>query len=451
MSGLSGTGESLRSRTEGVWSRIPIRAKPEDRLTMTTHIAVLGAGITGITTAFQLWERGFDVTVIDRQRYAGMETSFANGGQLSASNGEVWNSWATVLKGLKWMARADAPLLVNPTPSWHKLSWMAEFLAAIPNYKANTIETARMAQAARGVFHDMAARAGVDFDHKPAGIVHFYKTEKDMASARKVSALYAQAGLVRKELTAAEVAGRVPELQSDVVGGFVTESDSTGDIHKYTFGLAEWLKRQGVAFEMGRDITAARAVDDGVEVTLGDDIRRFDAVVVAAGVGSRALARGFGDRVNIYPVKGYSITVMLNDARSRQAAPSVSLLDDAAKVVTARLGDDRFRVAGTAEFNGENRDIRADRIRPLVAWVERYFPAVSTETCVPWAGLRPMMPNMMPKVGRGRHPRVFYNTGHGHLGWTLSGATAAMIGETVGAAFEAEAPRLRPSLALAAE
>jgi len=399
------------------------------------RIAVLGAGITGVTTAFQLHERGYDVTVFDRQRYAGMETSFANGGQLSASNGEVWNSWTTVLKGLKWMLKADAPLLVNPTPSWHKLSWMAEFVAAIPGYKANTMETARMAVAARGVFRDMAERAGVDFNFLPAGIVHFYETDKALKAARKANEYYVAAGLDRVELTPAELARQVPQLTGKFAGGFWTASDSTGDIHKYSFGLAEWLKSQGVAFEFGREIDRAVAKDDTVEIWRGAEVQSFDGVVVCAGVGSRKLAAGFGDRVNIYPVKGYSITVQMDDAASQAAAPDVSMLDDAAKIVTSRLGPDRFRLAGTAEFHGENRDIRADRIRPLVAWCEKYFPGVSTEKVTPWAGLRPMMPNMMPRVGRGKHPRVFYNTGHGHLGWTLSGVTAQMLSEVVAGAM----------------
>ena len=153
--------------------------------------------------------------------------------------------------------------------------------------------------------------------------------------------------------------------------------------------------------------------------------------MVCAGVASRSLAAQLGDRVNIYPVKGYSITVNLNDPQSQGAAPTVSLLDDATKLVTSRLGVDRFRVAGTAEFNGYNKDIRDNRIRPLVDWVQQCFPGVSTRSVVPWAGLRPMMPNMMPRVGRGRSPCVFYNTGHGHLGWTLSAITADMVGDVV--------------------
>ncbi|GGD74756.1 hypothetical protein GCM10010985_31560 [Caballeronia grimmiae] len=138
-----------------------------------------------------------------------------------------------------------------------------------------------------------------------------------------------------------------------------------------------------------------------------------------------------GDHVNVYPVKGYSITVCLDDARSREHAPWASLLDDRAKIVTSRLGADRFRVAGTAELNGFNRDIRADRIALLVEWTRRYFPEVSTARVIPWSGLRPMLPSMLPKVGQGRRPGVFYNTGHGHLGWTLSAATAELVAQAV--------------------
>ncbi|MCR9089019.1 MAG: D-amino acid dehydrogenase [Rhodobacteraceae bacterium] len=417
-----------------------------------SDIAILGAGITGITTAFELHRRGHAVTVYDRQRYAAMETSFANGGQLSASNGEVWNSWATVFKGLKWMFRADAPLLVSPTPSWHKLSWMAEFLAAIPNYRSNTVETARMAMRARHVLTGMADEAGVDFDHSPAGILHFYKTKSELEKARKVTALYAEAGLKREELTPDEVRAKEPKLTGQFAGGYLTESDSTGDIHKFTFGLAEWLRARGVDFAMGCEIAGAEADTDGVRIETAEGaVRRHDRVVVCAGTGSRALARGFGDRVNIYPVKGYSITVNLHDHASQSAAPTVSLLDDDAKIVTSRLGRDRFRLAGTAEFNGYNRDIRMDRVEPLIKWCERYFPEVSTEQVVPWAGLRPMMPAMMPRVGRGRNPRVFYNTGHGHLGWTLSGATAAAIGQVVDGQTVADRPTAVPGLAISAK
>ena len=407
-----------------------------------THIAVVGAGITGVTTAYALRARGFDVTVIDRRRYAAMETSFANGGQLSASNAETWNQWSTVLKGLRWLLRRDAPLRVHPGPRWHKLSWMAEFLAAIPRHEARTEETVRLALAARPLMREMAEVAGLDFDFSPAGILHFYAREKDMAHARHVTEVYRRAGLERIELSAEEVREREPALRGAYVGGYWTESDSTGDIHKFTVGLADWLARRGVAFEMGRPVDAARAVGGRVELDRAGATETFDGAVVCAGIGSREIARQLGDRVNVYPVKGYSITVNLDDARSRAAAPRVSLLDDAAKIVTSRLGEGRLRVAGTAEFAGVDRDIRDERIAPLTAWVEKHFPDVRTENVVPWAGLRPMMPDMMPRVGPGRAPGVFYNTGHGHLGWTLSAATATAIGQAVADALPAAPLRM---------
>lgn len=406
-----------------------------------SHIAVVGGGITGVTTAYALARRGFDVTLYERHRYAAMETSFANGGQLSASNAEVWNLPATVLKGLKWMLRADAPLLVSPRPSWHKLSWFAEFIAAMPHYERNTIETTRLAIAAREHLFDWAETEGIPFDLKREGILHIYRDKAGFDHAGRVSALLARGGLERRAVTPTEMKAIEPTLAGDYFGGYYTESDSTGDIHRFTFGLAQAAARRGVRCLYEQQVDAIRSDADGVTITAtGPDgerqVRRHDGVVVCAGVASRRFAAALGDRVNIYPVKGYSITVHLDDAASRAAAPHVSLLDDATKLVTSRLGPDRFRVAGTAEFNGENRDIRADRIRPLVDWVHDCFPGVDTRRVTPWAGLRPMMPDMLPRVGRGRAANVFYNTGHGHLGWTLSAVTADMVAGTVATAFD---------------
>lgn len=404
-------------------------------------IAVIGGGITGVTTAYALVKRGFAVTLFEKQRYAAMETSFANGGQLSASNAEVWTHWSTILKGLKWMLKSDAPLLVNPKPSWHKLSWFAEFIASIPQYRQNTIETARMAVAAREHLFAWADVEGVDFDLKKEGILHIYRDKKGFDHAGEVSRLLAAGGLSRRAVTPAEMRAIEPTLAGSYYGGYYTESDSTGDIHKFTVGLAEAIERLGVRCVYGKNVLALHSDETTASVTVGDGVSQqthhFDGLVVCAGVSSRAFAAQLGDRVNIYPVKGYSITVNLLDERSQAAAPTVSLLDDETKLVTSRLGRDRFRVAGTAEFNGYNKDIRADRIRPLIDWVNQCFPEVQTRQVVPWAGLRPMMPNMMPRVGRGRCANVFYNTGHGHLGWTLSAVTAGMVAGTMKAAFDA--------------
>ena len=397
-------------------------------------IAVIGGGITGVTTAYALAKRGFGVTLFERHRYAAMETSFANGGQLSASNAEVWTHWSTVLKGIKWMLKDDAPLLLNPKPSWHKLSWFAEFLAAMPHYERNTVETARLAVAARAFLFSWAETEGIDFDLKKQGILHIYRDKKGFDHAGKVSQLLAQGGLARVAVTPREMQAIEPTLAGGYYGGYFTQSDSTGDIHKFTQGLAKAAARWGVSTLYEQDVVAISSNHKQAMITVkesggGNSVHTFDGVVVCAGVASREFARQLGDRVNIYPVKGYSITVNLQDAESQAGAPTVSLLDDETKLVTSRLGLDRFRVAGTAEFNGYNRDIRADRIKPLVQWVQRCFPKIDTRSVVPWAGLRPMMPNMMPKVGRGRATNVFYNTGHGHLGWTLSAITADRVAE----------------------
>ncbi len=408
---------------------------------MPKHIVIVGAGIAGVTAGYLLARQGYRVSIVDSHRYPAMETSYANGGQLSASNAEVWNRWPTILKALAWMLRRDAPLLLNPRLNWHKASWMAEFIWNIRNYEGNTVATARLAIAARDELFAMAAQEGIDFDHQRRGILHLYHNRYDYEQALKVSALLKKGGLERRAVSDEEIHQIEPALQGHFYGGLYTPSDSTGDIYKFTRGLARACQRYDVSFLHERTVQSIEASSNSVRVRLsvavpGDNTKvkddlEADGVVICAGVGSRELARSLGDRLNVYPVKGYSITVnLLNDA-ARAAAPWVSLLDDKAKIVTSRLGQDRLRVAGTAEFNDFNRDIRASRISPLVGWTRRLFPGVDTDAVTPWAGLRPMLPSMVPVVRTSRTPRVFYNTGHGHLGWTLSGITARMTANMV--------------------
>jgi D-amino-acid dehydrogenase len=387
------------------------------------RIAVIGAGIAGITTAYNLIKRGCRVTVYDRQPYAAMETSFANGGQLSASNAEVWNRWATVMKGIKWMFTPGAPLLVNPKPSWQKFCWMAEFVAAIPKYEENTVTTTRMAIEARRHLVRMAEEEGIDFDCEKRGILHFYTTKDDFEAAARISKLLAKGGLDRIPVTPAEMKAIEPALKGAYYGGFYTPSDFTGDIHKFTNGLAKACEKLGVTLRFATEVTSvvpstnqvlvvSRSVDASLDdVVMPAETKQFDQIVICCGVMSRNIGQQLGDRINVYPVKGYSITVSLPEKIDQEAAPWTSLLDDNAKIVTSRLGLTRFRVAGTAEFNGYNKDIRAERIAPLVAWSRAHFPGMSTRQAVPWAGLRPMMPDMLPRVQRGRNPRVLYNSG----------------------------------------
>lgn len=406
------------------------------------HVVVIGAGITGVTSAYELIKLGYEVTVIDRHLFPAMETSFANGGQLSACNAEVWNQKATVLKGIKWMSKKDAPLLLNPSFSLHKYRWLVEFLTHIKNYKANTIETVRLALLARQRLFEVAEKESIAFDLEKRGILHMYHTKEDYQIAKQVNDVLVEGKLERNAITPAEMKAIEPTLTGDYYGGYYTAGDATGDIHKFSVGLAERTQQYGVKYCFGLDVVDIKFTHDKAIVHCknssenvspsADGITEIiaDLVLVCGGVGSYQLADMLGDSVNVYPVKGYSITVQLKDERSVNNAPWVSLLDESAKIVTSRLGADRLRIAGTAEFNGYNRDIRADRIQPLINWVNQNFD-ISTEHVVPWAGLRPMMPNMLPVVRQGKQPRVFYNTGHGHLGWTLSAATAVLISQEI--------------------
>jgi D-amino-acid dehydrogenase len=396
----------------------------------TPHTLVIGAGITGITTAYFLHQAGHRVTVVDAERYPGMVTSYANGGQLSVSNSEVWTTWSNVGKGLRWMTQADAPLLVRPWPSLAKVGWMLGFLnnTMRGRYRANTEESIRIGLEARDLYFQIAADTGIEFDLSKRGILHFYRDQRYLRSADQACHIYQRLGVDRRVITAADVVKLEPTLANadGIVGGTWTPGDAMGDIHKFCNALGQWLVKQGVRFQHN-----ARVVDAGffrghweVDVRVDQDTDFIEAnnVVICAGSRSTEVAKLFEERIRVYPVKGYSITIQ----STVDSLPRTSLLDDQAKIVTSTLGD-RLRVAGTAELDDWNLDIRADRIRPLIDWVQRTLPGVPTRDVRPWAGLRPMTPSMMPIVRAGRLPGVYLNTGHGHLGWTMSAATANRI------------------------
>lgn len=237
-----------------------------------------------------------------------MENSFANGGQFPASNAEVWNHGSTILKGLQWMPKSDAPLLVNPKPSWHKISSFAEFIANIPNYRSSTVQTTRLAIAARKHLFAWAEEEGIDFELKTKGILHIYRDKASFEHAGTVSKLLAEGGLVRRAATPAEMRAIEPTLAGKYYGGCFTESDATGDIHRYTRGLAEAAVRRGVRCLYGQDVRAVTTDGDTASVMVGQGSKKtvsvFDAMVDCAGTASRALAATLGGRVNIYPVKG---------------------------------------------------------------------------------------------------------------------------------------------------
>ena len=379
-------------------------------------ITVVGAGITGITTAYFLAKAGHEVVIYDKRKYPAMATSYANGGQLSASNAETWNSWKNITKGMKWMLKADAPLKFNPSFDIDKYTWIFKFIRAIPQAQHNTLKTCEWALKAHSLYKQIAKEESISFDMVEKGILHIYTDKNEFENAKKVNKIYNKAGLERWEVSAKECLEIEPALVSPpkLLGGFFNETDFTGDIHKFCVNLFHVLKTRYKVKHIQKELNTLREIPKG-------------PVVVCAGVHSRELAKSIGDDLPIYPVKGYSITI-----KNPDIAPWTSMLDDEAKIVTARLGKDRLRVAGTAEFNGYNTDIIQKRIRPLIDWSERMFPGINTEYITPWAGLRPMTPNMMPIVKQSsRNKNVYYNTGHGHLGWTLSAYTASVISNKI--------------------
>jgi D-amino-acid dehydrogenase len=392
---------------------------------MTKKIAVIGAGIAGITTAYYLARAGHEVTVYDQEPYPAMRTSYANGGQVSVSNSEVWTTWGNVKKGIKWMFKKDAPLLIRPQLDYKQWRWIAKFLyaTATNQYEKNTGETIRMGLESSKLYKEIIYTEKLSFNQSPSGILHFYKDEKYFEAAKQAQGIYRKNGCEWDIVDTQRVKDLESKLENvnDIVGGAWTMSDWTGDIHKFCIELERVLQHKYNVHFVYNSVTTKDSMKHLVST--------YDAVVVSAGVGSVDIAKYVGDTLDIYPVKGYSITINNVDPRR---LPTVSLLDDQAKIVTSTLGN-RFRVAGTAELAGENYDIRHDRIKPLLDWVHTNFPHINTHDYSSWACLRPMTPNMMPIVRQSdKNSKVYYNTGHGHLGWTLAPATAHKITNIIG-------------------
>jgi len=382
-------------------------------------IAVVGAGIAGLTSAYYLAKAGFDVTVFDKESYPAMACSYANGGQISVSNSQTWNTWSNVLKGIKWLGRKDAPLLLRPSLDWDKAKWLAKFLyhTATNEWARNTAETIRMGIEARHLYNQLEQEEGIQYERLNKGILHIYKNRKYFEEALLLQELYQGNGCEWQIVNSDKLLSVEPNLEyaKDLIGGIYTPSDWTGDIHKFCMSMYEVLKtKYNVRFFFNKPINTI----DGFA---------YHYIVVANGSDARHFSKVIGDKLPIYPVKGYSITINLDNEKSRDHSPSVSLLDDEAKIVSSRFHNS-LRVAGTAEITGDNWDIRRDRIEPLLKWVRENFPLVDTRDYKSWACLRPMTPNMMPIVKQSKkESSVFYHVGHGHLGWTLAPYTAKKL------------------------
>ena len=402
-------------------------------------VAVLGAGVVGIASAWYLARAGHEVTVLDRQAEAGLETSFANGGQISVSHAEPWANPTAPLQMLQWLGREDAPLLFRPRADLDQWLWGARFLLeCLPGRTRRNTEAAfALASYSRDCLRALRRDTGIHYDESERGILHIYTARGLLEHAHKEAALLRARGFDVAIKSADECVGIEPALahaKAKLYGGVYAVSDESGDAHLFTQRLAALAREQGVQIRFNVSVNrieldagrVSRVVIDD-EVGIEESVRA-DAFVVALGSYSRFALRNIGISLPIYPVKGYSITIALEPG---DEAPSVSLTDHERKIVISRLGD-RLRVAGTAELAGYDTEINEVRCQALVRRCFELFPnAGKPDAAQYWTGLRPATPSNLPIIGRTRFPNLYLNTGHGTLGWTMACGAGQALADIV--------------------
>ena len=403
------------------------------------HLLVLGAGVVGVTTAWFLQAQGHQVTVVDRQPQSGLETSYANGGQISVSHAEPWANPAAPLKILKWLSQPEAPLLYRPGLDPYQWRWALSFLGQCTSAKAahNIRQMVNLGTYSRGQLQALRKKIELDYDQLDKGILHFYTNPKEFEAALEPARIMRELGCDRQVVEADRAVELEPALKPihhRIAGATYTSEDESGDARKFTQALAERCREAGVEFlygtevlgfeKVGKRILGVEALSEGKHHTL-----RADSYVLSLGSFSAVLARPLGLFLNIYPAKGYSITVPV---KNEEAAFQVSLTDDEFKLVYSRLGD-RIRVAGTAELGGYSRNLNATRCRAIVRRAAELMPeAAYWEQAAFWTGLRPTTPSNVPYIGKSPFSNLYLNTGHGTLGWTHSCGSAAALADIVG-------------------
>lgn len=402
------------------------------------RILVLGAGVVGTASAWYLAREGHQVTVVDRQPGAGLETSFANGGQISVSHAEPWANPHVLAKVATWIGREDAPLLVRWRLDPDFLRWGLAFLAnCLPGRTRDNIRAiVSLALYSRRCLGELRSDLALEYDQLQRGILHLYTDAGEYRRATAASATMRSLGLDRQPVSADGCVAIEPALAGArplLVGGDFTASDESGDAHRFTLALADRAREAGVLFRTGTSIESLRVAGSrltGVVVQGegGGETLAADACVVALGSYSPALLKPLGIRLPVTPAKGYSATLPL---AQDSAAPSVSLTDDGYKIVISRLGE-RLRIAGTAEFNGYNLDLNPVRCQALLRRTRELFPALRPAgEPLFWCGLRPATPSNRPLIGRCRYDNLWLNTGHGTLGWTLACGSAAALSDLI--------------------
>lgn len=408
-----------------------------EHISQVMHVMVLGAGITGVTTAWYLKQAGFEVSVIDRQPQAGQETSFANGGQISVSHPEPWANPAAPFLALRWLGRDDAPLRFSPQASLDQWRWALSFLHECLPWRTqrNTEAIAALAIHSQRELHRVRAAAGIgnDYDAREQGILHLFFSARDFAHAPARAEHLMRLGIDVRVCSAAECLAIEPALAAlapTLAGGLHAPGDENGDAMRFTSALAKVLARDGVQFHYQTTIerlTHTGGLIDGVEVRDSEGragTLTANAYVVCMGSFSPLIVHSLGEHLPIYPVKGYSITAPVADPAR---APQVSLTDESRRIVCSRLGD-RLRIAGTAELNGFDLTIDPARGRAILDWARTRLPgAIDPAQAKLWTGLRPATPSNLPIIGKGRGVNLWYNTGHGTLGWTLACGSAEIL------------------------
>jgi D-amino-acid dehydrogenase len=397
------------------------------------HIVVLGAGIIGTSTAYFLARHGHTVTVLDRHPTAAMETSFANGGQISPCHAEPWANETTIRTALKWLGRPGAPLQLNPL-RWDPdlWRWMFKFLRNCTANRAayNLSHALAIALYSRNQYLALADELGLDFDLRTAGILHFYRNRKSFVHAQKAARIMEHNGLQRHILSPADCSQHEPALahvQPRLAGGIFTPGDASGDIYKFTQALAHEAEKHGVRFLYNQDIKKLEQNNGRITSAITHTAQiNGDAFVVALGSFTSQFLKHLHLRLPIYPAKGYSITLHCPDDA---IAPTVSLTDDENKMVYSRLGQ-RLRVAGTAEFVGYNTEITLKRAQVILQKTLDVFPHAGGESHPNyWAGLRPKTPDSVPIIGETPLQNLYINSGHGTLGWTMGLGSGRLLAD----------------------
>lgn len=403
------------------------------------RVIVLGAGVVGTTAAWFLAKAGHQVTVIERQPAAGLETSFANGGQVSVSHAEPWAHPGAPLQVLRWMFREDAPLLFRLRADLQQWLWGLEFLRECTPARTrhNIIQLVNLGLYSRSLLQELRAETGIEYDHLERGILHFYTSQQAFDAAQEPARIMREFGCELEMKTPEECMAIEPALvyaRKKIAGGSLTPSDESGDAHLFTQRLAGLCEKSGVRFLYDHTIThvaTAGGAVSGVSVT-GPDGRAVlisgEAYVVALGSYSPQLLAPLGIRLAIYPAKGYSVTLPVTDPAR---APSVSLTDDEYKLVYSRLGD-RLRVAGTCELNGYDTALNEVRCQAIIRRTEELFPgAGDVAQAQYWTGLRPATPSNVPYIGKTRFANLYLDTGHGTLGWTHGCGSGKAIADII--------------------